>query len=40
MSVRTTGKDYTQTLDYIEDVLEERERERFVVMRMVKDRLK
>ena len=32
--------DYTDTLDYIEDVLEERERERFVVMKTIKDRMR
>jgi V/A-type H+-transporting ATPase subunit D len=31
--------DYTETITYIEDVLEERERERFVVMKMAKEKL-
>ena len=32
--------DYSATIDYIEDVLEERERERFVVTKMAKNRLR
>jgi V/A-type H+-transporting ATPase subunit D len=31
--------DYTETIDYVEDVLDERERERLVVMKMTKKRL-